>query len=293
MPSDNHHRPPTAATARDDELMESTLELLHVPDDKKDGVRADVTRVAMMFEENRWGSSRRIADIEKALLAIAKRAKVLDGVIKKVWPDARRLAFGYVSLEDWREAIEPRSRRGSPEDRREAIETVHIGGISEFVNKPAKWATTLQEIADLTGWIRQRLPEDTGGEHNISEMFNGTAKMVLAVQCWELYWGFRPDDRATGYDKGDFHALNATVYELATGVEPEADGAGLINHTKKAAVFCNGLRDRNPQFDRLRRALAPGESPIGLISRSGAAAPLFDTPNRFLRELTSRRPPDD
>ena len=285
--------PNDTITPRDNELMERALELLHVPDDRMGDARADITNVARIFDENLRGSGRRIAGIKKELSAIATRAKVLDEAIEKVWPDACRLAFAYGSLEDWREAIEPRSQRGSPEDRGQSPETVQIGGISEFLNKPEQWSTALQEIADLTGWILQRLPEDTGGEHNISEMFSGTAKMVLAVQCWELFWGFNPDDRATGQESGKFHALLGTVYELALGFEPEDDGAGLIHYSRKVASFCNKLRDGNPNYDRLRRALAGGGSPLGLISKSGAAAPLFETPNRFLREFTSRRQHED
>ncbi len=58
-------------------------------------------------------------------------------------------------------------------------------------------------------------------------MTKGPPKLILAEQCKNLFLSFRPDDKPTQSDTGDFAELVKRAYELATGKGGDELGVGL------------------------------------------------------------------
>ena len=147
----------------------------------------------------------------------------------------------------------------------------------------------LPEIADLADRLSERLPADTGGERPLFALFHGSPKQVLAVQCWELFWYFRPGE-ATGGEGSKYYKFTAWVYELATDEEAdEKKGVGLRRYTDKAVKECDDLVSRVPGLRDHCHLLAAEGSPVGFISNSSLAAHLLGVPNRLIQELGSVR----
>lgn len=279
------------------EIMENALKLLHTfDDDSKGNARRAIHNVVNIFKHNQEEHKKapRLAEIHNRLTETARCSRELISLLDKtfqltevvsidVWSDdqgfhteetpnystlyIKQLAIGFDSIDDW---------RGDQGFRFKELLT----------EKPAQLKILLLELAELMERLHHRWPEDTGGQSELDTMFEGAPKQVLAINCWELFWGFRPGD-ASGTADGDYHAFIEILYDLATptGERAEDDKPGLVRYMKAAAKYCNGLLDRKPELDHLRQALPPGHSPVGMVSDTGLAAGLYRTPARLMDEL--------
>lgn len=256
---------------RRSELLTEALSLLRVPDDRKENARAWVKVVAENFKRNRseQRSAPRLADIKRRLPKAVRQARELADFLGD-FPYLVRVASGYDLLDIMADLEDERGRPKHPKILR-LLE-------SDARGLPRDLGAMLLEFADLTEPLVERWPADTGHERDLFAMFTGSPKEVLAVECWELFDWFRPGEATgtvpgrVGRSAGDYHRLMETVYELATGKEADEDRAGLERYTKKVAKFCRQYSARNPNFERVRRALALGQSPVGLIGSTEAWA---------------------
>ena len=250
--------------------MDDALTLLRVADDGKEEARTWTEGVAKNFRQNYSEQRRapRLANLRDRLINAVKQARKLAAFLDRDLHHIRRVASGYNLLDDWTK---------SPPERPKIFRLI------DFDSQGLR--SSLTEFAELTAPLKERWPTDTGGEHDLFSMFAGTPKQALALECWELFTWFRLGE-ATGTDTGQYHHFTETVYALATGREAGGDHAGLERYTKKTAKICNEYVARNSNFERLRRALAPGQSPVGIMNVTPAADRLFGRPTRLQDQIS-------
>ena len=255
------------------DIMESALCVLGVPDNQKDTVRGWIEEVATALTEDakKQKMAPRLADIKTRLPKAIKQAQELADFIKHHLPYVRRVAAGY-DLEASR-VDRARGETGIPK----------VLGFNEQALEDA-----LAEFVEAMEPLSKSWPADSGGDVNLFKMFQGSPKQAFAVKCWELFTWFRRE-RVRGKAAEDYREFVDYVYELATGKTPEDDHAGLGNYTKVAIRECNAFATSNPHFERLRRSMAVGETPVGLIEGIGwLSARIFGAPNRLSDRIMGR-----
>ncbi len=253
------------------ELLKQALDYLRVPDDCREDTSAWILDVARSFHERhekaRQGAPR-LAALKKQTGAIEIHARELARLLDESDPYFLWAATGYLGVDEWKDD------QGVP----------HISEITDPQER-TQLTAKLQRLASLAKHLHEALPKDTGGENDLRGIFETTPTWLLALGCWELFDLFRPDE-ATGYVEGDYHAFVEIVYELA--IEKESN-SGLTIFTKQAAPRCNAYAEGNPAYRRLRRALAPGQSPVGIMTGTGLAAKLYNVPARLFDEIMGRK----
>lgn len=249
-----------------DVLMPEALELLRlngndIPAEQREHGERDIGFVAMQFVKNLEldKASPRLKHLREQLGQISTGSGKLAELLNDAWPHIRRAAVGYGNLGDW-------------------YDDYGTTFLDRFDKDPAKLMELLPRVTDVVDRLIETIPADTGGEQNLFRIFNGSPKRVLAVQCFEVFWEFRDPREATGTEGGDYHKLIAKTYSLATGRDPDSDRAGLHEYAKQVAKYCNDLLRRKPALERLRLALAPGQSPLGMISYTALSSRLHGTP---------------
>ena len=260
--------------------QKEALKVLRVPEDQREDASAWIADVARCFRDDlaakQWPAPR-LAKLKKQVSKIDKHARELARLLDESEPYFAMATAGYLGVEDWRHDEAP--------------------NFSEILDpsQRAELALRLQRLAFIAKRLHDNLPADTRGKHKLPSLFDGTPEWILAVECWELFDWFRPGE-ATGNlevqpqsDRGEYHLFVEMVYELATRTVPNT-GLGAI--TKKVAPLCNAYAKQKPAYRRLAHCGAVGESPVGMISRTGLASSLFGAPARLANELTGRKRQD-
>ena len=260
------------------ELLKEALDHLRVRDDCREDAELWTLDVARSFRE-RYALAQqgapRLATLKKQTDSIEKHARELARLLDKSDPYFVWAATGYLGVDEWKD------------------DHGNLPHISEILDPQERTQLTdkLQRLASLAKHLSEALPKDTGGEHDLRGIFETTPTWLLALDCWELFDWFR-EGEATGHvakatsEPGNYHTFVEIVYELAIEEEPSS---GLTAFTKRAAPRCNAYAEQNPRYRHLRRALPPGDSPVGLISHSGLAADLFGVPGRLRDEIMGRK----
>lgn len=253
--------------------LEEALKLLRAPDNMRERAQTWLVAVADEFNyrlnrESKLRNSpiRRVAHLKTELSELAVEARDLARRMELVWPWVHHAAspkgfsenpyYSYTLPEVW-------------------IDDDGTPNFAELLShKPAQLKALLPEIAYLMDWLSEQL-SDSGGEPDLLAMFYVTPKRGLSVECWELFWFFRPGEATQSESrkdgKGDYYHFTAMVYELATGQSAEDPGVGMIRYVKEAVTLCDDLLSRVPGLRDRCDLLAPEESPVGFISKSSLA----------------------
>lgn len=253
------------------ELLEQALKCLRVPDDRREDASAWVVDAAQLFRDRHTTDQQaapRLATLKKQTGAIEEHAAELAHLLDESDPYFAWAAVGYLPVDKWRDD------QGDP----------HISEIADPQER-TQLTAKLQRLASLAKHLHEALPKDTGGQHNLQGIFKAPSTWLLAVDCWELFDWFRPG-KATGHIDGDYHAFVEIVYEIAIQEKPNA---GLTAFTKQAAPRCKTYAERTPAYRHLRRAGAPGQSPVGVLTTSGLAAALYGVPAELLGGMATRK----
>ena len=251
-------------------LLCEALDLLKIQEGKedRDQVRVWIEDVARRFRSRLRSQedSPNFADLKEQFERLSTTARELARLLEQTWPHVHAAATGYCSLDDWFGHEQPSYYE------------------QQLILNPDTARTILPEIALVTERVLEQLPEQRGGERNVEARFQGLPKELLAIQCWELFNYFR-SGKAKTTEGGDYYKFTGIVYTLATGEGPGELGVGLERYVKSAALVCRDLVKRRPGIERLTCALAPGTSPVGLLSESGVLASHFGIPQKMMREL--------
>lgn len=264
--------PPIAAELGDewgDELLQSALELLRAPNDQD--AEPLIRSVIQMFKDDieQAIAAPRISDLKKKLRKIYQYSSGLERLLNDVDPYFQQSIFAYTFMDDW------------------------PAGMGEFtrplVRDLPQLITALSGVAKSAAVLQERMPKDTGGEGTLFDILQQPPKRLFTGRCWEMFWQFRPGEARATID-GDFHIFCSLLYNLATGKNPneEGSGAGLSRYVKEVVKACNELLERKPAIDRMRRAMANGETTLGLITDTGLLAALFGSPQQ-LHQLSSTK----
>ena len=268
-------KPPIAADPEDewgDELLQSALKLLRAPGNQD--AAATIRDVTQAFRDDLEQSiaAPRIAHLKKKLTEISQHSSGLARLLDELDPLFVQTIFAYTSADDWPH------------------------GLSEFrhplVDEFTQLKTMLSGITKGADLVQKKMPIDDGSGGTLFDILQQPPKRLFTGRCWEMFWQFRPGE-ARGTINGDFHIFCGLLYNLATGKNPdeEGSGAGLSRYVKEVVKACNELLERKPALDRLRRALANGESTLGLITGTGLLASLFGSPQQ-LHQLSSTKKPE-
>ena len=250
-------------------FLEQAFDYLRVPDDCREDAEFWILDVARSFRErHEQQRAPRLADLKKQTGAIEKHAAKLGRLLDESNPYFARAAVGYLGVDDWRDD------QGDP----------HLFEIID-PHERNQLTAKLQRLARLASRLGEALPRDTGGPHDLRDIFEGPSKGSLAVDCWELFDWFRPGE-ATGHVDGHYHLFVEIVYELAIEEKPSS---GLTIFTKRAAPRCNAHAKRTPAYRNLRRVTPPGHSPVGLLSASGFVADFYGVPARLRDEIMGHK----
>ena len=276
------------------ELLKQALDCLRVPDDCREDATAWTLDVARVFRERHaiaQQSAPRLADMKDQTGAMEKHARELARLLGESDPYFIWAATGYLGVDEWSAPLDPPPVRKT-EKPAEAVQDIPY--FSEIMDPQKRTQLTrrLQRLANLAKHLHEALPQDTGGRHNLRNIFEAPPRWSLAVDCWELFDWFRPGE-ATGHvdpaptsRKGGYHIFVETVYELALAEKPNS---GLTTFTKRAAPRCNAYAEGRPAYRHLRQASAPGTSPVGILTGTGLAADFYNVPSRLLDEITGRK----
>ena len=268
-------KPPIAADPENewgDELLQSALKLLRAPGNQD--AAATIRYVAQAFTDDLKQSiaAPRIAHLKKKLTEISQHSSGLARELDEVDPFFVETIFAYTSADDWPH------------------------GLSEFrrplIDESTRLKAMLSGITKGADLVIKKMPKDKGSPGTLFDILQQPPKRLFTGRCWEMFWQFRPGE-ARGTIDGDFYIYCGLLYNLATGEDPdeEGSGAGLIRYVREVAKACNELLERKPAIDHLRRALADGQSAVGLITGTGLFASLFGSPQQ-LHQLSSTKSPE-
>ena len=254
------------------EIMDNAVGLLKVRQESKTKSRAkswirDVAADhAALVERQKHSESapiKRLKELKQLLRSIANDAQHLRSDIDRVWPYLHDVVFAYSNSEDWKR-----------EDGQVAFK-------ERLVDLPYRLGCDLDELAETLKRIDSRIRKDTGGELPLARIRRAHPDHVLAVECWELFDYWRPEE-ASGTTEGPYHEFVGLVYEIATGLEPHT---GLERWVKMTVVRCGRAQIFVPSASGWLRFWPEGTSPVGYLSRSSLAEQIFDTPDALQQSI--------
>src|SRR5262245_13112568 len=200
-------------------------------------------------------------NVDTYLAANAPRLKSLLTQLTELECRARDLARFIEQLDDI--TLMHVRPEGMPEALRSSLKNLlpiadlhGLPSAQERSERQDDWTNGLYALADVARRVREHTlrmrgfdgntPADKGGSTNLFKEHNGSPGWALVYAALQVYELFKPGE-ATGTEGGNFHQFTMTVFEFATGDDPD-DCSHFLPWVKKLAKLARQIREKNTEL---------------------------------------------